>query len=69
MDDVTESHHAQDGTFSVRVATSIGAFSRKEWESLVGTSKEGSPDRYNPFISYDFLTALEDSGCAVTNTG
>ncbi|MGC4025803.1 MAG: GNAT family N-acetyltransferase [Mesorhizobium sp.] len=51
------------------MASSIGAFTRTEWEGLAGTSRGNSSDAYNPFISYDFLTALEESACAVSKTG
>jgi len=52
----------------LRVAASVGAFTREEWESLGGTRRE-SPQGYNPFLSYAFLTSLEDAGCAVPRTG
>ena len=57
------------GDLSIRVAASIGAFSREEWNSLAGTTRTAGGSGYNPFISYDFLTALEESGCAVTRSG
>ncbi|BCH24910.1 GNAT family N-acetyltransferase [Mesorhizobium sp. L-8-3] len=58
-----------DGAYAIRAATSIGAFRRSEWESLAGTSKISSQNYYNPFLSFDFLTALEESGCAVARAG
>lgn len=58
-----------DGGYAVRVVSSIGEFSRDEWSSLAGTSKATSGLGYNPFVSYDFLTIVEESGCAVTRTG
>ncbi|MBX3598462.1 MAG: N-acetyltransferase [Rhizobiaceae bacterium] len=61
MDSVDEGP-VPDDAYSVRVAPSIGSFSREEWGSLQGTSG-------NPFISYEFLTSLEDSGCAVPESG
>ena len=69
MDDVRQTENEPAGEFTVRVAASIGAFTRGEWNSLDGTSRANSSDSYNPFVSYDFLTALEDSVCAVTKTG
>jgi predicted N-acyltransferase len=54
---------------SVRIAASVGAFTRDEWNSLTGTSRTESGTAYNPFISYDFLTSLEESGCAVSRSG
>ncbi len=53
---------------SIGVATSIGAFTRAEWETLAGTTRAGAGP-YNPFVSYDFLTALEESGCATPKAG
>ena len=54
---------------SVRVAASVGAFTRDEWNSLSGTRRTESATAYNPFVSYDFLTALEESGCAISRNG
>jgi hypothetical protein len=55
--------------FVVRVVERIADFSRREWESLSGTSRLTDTNTYNPFLSYDFLLALEESGCAVRRTG
>ncbi|MFD9897185.1 GNAT family N-acetyltransferase [Mesorhizobium sp. NPDC059025] len=64
-DDVKESDEAG---YAVRIAASINAFTREEWDSLSGTTRT-SKSGYNPFISFDFLSALEESGCAVSRTG
>ena len=58
-----------EGEYAIRVESGIGAFSREEWDTLAGTSRSTSTDTYNPFVSYDFLKTLEDSGCAVARTG
>ncbi|HWK66798.1 MAG TPA: GNAT family N-acetyltransferase [Rhizobiaceae bacterium] len=58
-----------DGAHAIRIAASIGAFNREEWESLQGTSRKTGGTAFNPFVSFDFLTALEDSGCATARTG
>ena len=58
-----------DGGFVIRVAQSISAFSRQEWDSLDGAAKNASGLPYNPFVSYDFLLSIEESGCAVRQTG
>nr|WP_245444972.1 GNAT family N-acetyltransferase [Mesorhizobium soli] len=47
----------------------MGGFARAEWESLTGTSRNESGNPYNPFISYEFLSSLEESGCAVRRSG
>lgn len=69
MSDVEQSENASGGSHSVRVATSINTFTREEWETLSGASKNSLTHSYNPFISYDFLKSLEDSSCAVSETG
>ncbi len=57
------------GEFVIRIVASFGDFTREEWDQLSGTSRDASDTPYNPFVSYDFLSALEDSGCAVRATG
>ena len=57
------------GDFAVRGAASIGAFTESEWASLAGTSREDFENGYNPFLSFAFLSALEESGCAIGRTG
>ena len=54
---------------AIRVAASVGAFSRPEWQGLAGTSRGDRENGYNPFLSYDFLLSLEESGCAVGRSG
>ena len=63
-----EARAARDGDFAVRIASSVGAFTKAEWNSFAGTTR-GDPAGYNPFLSYDFLTSLEESGCAVPRSG
>lgn len=58
-----------DGGYAVRVASSIAEFSRNEWSRLSGASRNQPGMPYNPFISFDFLSILEESGCAVRKTG
>ncbi len=55
--------------YAIRVAGSMGDFSRGEWEALSGASRENSAFGYNPFLSFDFLRSLEESGCATARTG
>ncbi|MDP4573596.1 GNAT family N-acetyltransferase [Qipengyuania sp. G39] len=45
---------------AARVAGSVGAFDKSEWNALAGD---------NPFVRHEFLTALEDSGSVGANTG
>ncbi|MDN2564714.1 GNAT family N-acetyltransferase [Aquibium sp. A9E412] len=60
---------ADDGAaVTITVNDSLGAFEPGEWATLAGTAR-GGPGPYNPFLSHAFLSALEDSGCAVRQTG
>ncbi|WP_446532543.1 GNAT family N-acetyltransferase [Qipengyuania marincola] len=45
---------------AARVAGSVGAFARDDWNAIAGD---------NPFVSHEFLTALEDSGSVGAGTG
>ena len=50
-----------DGGLAARVGGSVGAFDRDQWNALAGAD--------NPFVSHEFLTALEDSGSVGPGTG
>ncbi|ODS96309.1 MAG: GNAT family N-acetyltransferase [Erythrobacter sp. SCN 62-14] len=50
-----------DRELTVRLAPSVGQFDASEWNALGG-------DR-NPFVSHEFLTAMEDSGSVGPGTG
>ena len=50
----------RDTELAARLAGSVGAFDKAEWNALAGD---------NPFVSYEFLTALEDSGSVGAGTG
>ena len=50
-----------DGEPRVRTAELVGSLPRAEWDALAGTD--------NPFVSYDFLTALEESGSVGPEAG
>lgn len=58
-----------DGEFALRVVAGMSGFSADEWAALAGTTRKASENAYNPFISYDFLRSLEESGCATPDTG
>ena len=57
------------GEYAVRGAATIGAFSESEWNSFAGTTRDDIENGYNPFVSFAFLSALEESGCAVGRSG
>ena len=50
-----------EAELTVRLAPSVGSFDRDAWNALGG-------DR-NPFVSHEFLTAMEDSGSVGEGTG
>ncbi|UCI23918.1 GNAT family N-acetyltransferase [Mesorhizobium sp. B2-8-5] len=55
--------------YAIRVAAGIGAFTCVEWDGFAGTTRGDKENGYNPLVSFAFLSALEDSGCAVRRTG
>jgi predicted N-acyltransferase len=60
---------AANADYAIRVAAGIGAFTCEEWDGFVGTTRSDKENGYNPLVSFAFLSALEDSGCAVRRTG
>lgn len=56
-----------DGTdaLTVEIAGELTGVSREAWDSLANST--GAP--YDPFLSWDFLQALEESGCASATRG
>jgi predicted N-acyltransferase len=60
---------AEGGGLSIRIASSVGAFSKAEWDQFSGASRDNCETPYNQFVSFDFLSILEESGCAVRKTG
>ncbi|TIP50103.1 MAG: GNAT family N-acetyltransferase, partial [Mesorhizobium sp.] len=60
---------AANADYGIRVAAGIGAFTCEEWDGFAGTTRGDKENGYNPLVSFAFLSALEDSGCAVRRTG
>ncbi|NUS18719.1 MAG: GNAT family N-acetyltransferase [Mesorhizobium sp.] len=60
---------AANADYAIRVAAGIGAFTCEEWNGFVGTTRNDKENGYNPLVSFAFLSALEDSGCAIRRTG
>ncbi|MEN5246577.1 GNAT family N-acetyltransferase [Brucella pseudintermedia] len=54
-------------SFVLRVVENISEFTADEWNSLVGASRQDP--HYNPFISRNFLLALEESGSVAREGG
>ena len=50
-----------ESELTVRLSPSVGSFERDDWNALGGTD--------NPFVSHEFLTAMEDSGSVGEGTG
>ncbi|KPP94092.1 GNAT family N-acetyltransferase [Erythrobacter sp. HL-111] len=50
-----------DDALTVRLAPAVGEFDRRQWNALGGNR--------NPFVSHEFLSAMEDSGSVGEGTG
>ncbi|MDX8456381.1 GNAT family N-acetyltransferase [Mesorhizobium sp. VK9D] len=60
---------AANADYAIRIAAGIGAFTCEEWNGFTGTTRGDKENGYNPLVSFAFLSALEESGCAVRRTG
>ena len=69
MDEAINGGRPAEGEITIRVADSLDSFRKAEWDALSGASPSSQDYPYNPFISYDFLKTLEESGCATRRTG
>ena len=58
-----------DGQYVIRAVDSICSFARDDWNRFSGASRDAATKPYNPFVSFDFLNILEESGCAVRRAG
>ena len=56
-------------SFRIRVNTSINEIDAATWDRLATVGDGADAARHNPFVSHGFLSALEDSGSAVAETG
>lgn len=56
-------------TVRIRVETTFADIAADDWGGLSGASRADAQTPYNPFISHAFLSSLEESGCAVAETG
>ena len=65
---MTKPEPSTKATRTLETVESLSELSADQWGKLTGTAKrEGK--MYNPFVSYSFLSALEDSGSAEPDTG
>ncbi|WP_395777097.1 GNAT family N-acetyltransferase [Aquidulcibacter sp.] len=64
MTQETESPNSEP-EFTIKIVNSIADVARETWDGLANPA--GVP--FDPFLSWDFLQALEESGCATSFTG
>jgi len=64
---VNDEDPQNEQSFVLRVVENISEFTADEWNSLVGASRQDP--HYNPFISRNFLLALEESGSVAREGG
>jgi len=66
-------HKPQDapatGAVTLKTVPGMSDFAHEEWRGLAGASRNESGVSYNPFISYDFLSILEESGTVSARAG
>lgn len=57
----------KDKKVTVSVVSSISEISSDDWDAC--SIDASGPKNFNPFLSHGFLSALEETGCAVKETG
>ncbi|MDJ1464079.1 GNAT family N-acetyltransferase [Nitratireductor sp. GZWM139] len=57
------------GDVTLTVSPSFADMPASDWEALVGAGPQAAGAPYNPFVSHAFLSSLEESGCAVRESG
>jgi predicted N-acyltransferase len=59
-----------DSSLTSRFALSLAEVPSREWDDCANPGSDGADsERFNPFISHAFLSALETSGCVGSDTG
>ena len=56
-------------SLTVQTIAQINEVSKADWDQFIGASKTDSENIYNPFVSHDFLSCLEESGSVSRETG
>lgn len=70
MSDETHSSDSSKAEFHIRIANSFSEIDAKKWGDLAGTNASlRACAHYNPFVSYTYLSALEETGCATAQSG
>ncbi|KAG7015443.1 hypothetical protein SDJN02_23079, partial [Cucurbita argyrosperma subsp. argyrosperma] len=59
--------HSKPTKLSLSVVSSISEVSASGWDACALDST--GPEKYNPFLTHGFLSSLEETGCAVKETG
>ena len=57
------------GDVTLTVSPSFADMPASDWEALAGAGPQAAGVPYNPFVSHAFLSSLEESGCAVRESG
>ncbi|MDS1135349.1 GNAT family N-acetyltransferase [Nitratireductor indicus] len=57
------------GDITLTVSAQFSDTPKADWDTLSGASRNISETPYNPFVSHAFLSSVEDSGCAIRETG
>ncbi|WP_299939293.1 GNAT family N-acetyltransferase [uncultured Nitratireductor sp.] len=57
------------GDVTLTVSPSFADMPASDWEALAGAGPQAAGAPYNPFVSHAFLSSLEESGCAVRESG
>lgn len=59
-----------DADVQLRVSSSFADIDEDAWRRLHGTARENQTAcAYNPFVSFAYLSSLEEAGCAAADTG
>jgi predicted N-acyltransferase len=69
MDSTADPANRLKGEVTLKVVTGMASFGRDEWSRLSGASRGDAETPYNPFISHQFLSIVEESGTVSTRTG
>src|SRR5437764_8917749 len=54
---------------TLRVANAIGTIAAEAWDACANPASDDAAKSFNPFVSHDFLAALELSGSVRSRTG
>ncbi len=56
--------------YRTRIASSLAEVGREQWDGLLAAqARTTGQDEVNPFLRYDFLHAMHETGCANTDSG